>query len=498
MMRFFLLTTVLIVVTSYSTVSSSSLAKFSKRLSDQIAKGEQNFDALIILKNQADLQYRDDTDLTKGQYVFNELVETAKSQDSLVARLDEDEIRNQAFYVANIVAIFAATPKQLQEIADRDDVLKIVSNAESKTLPPVDKSEIPPSKGMAAIEESIVSIGADKVWSEFGVNGEGIVIAGQDTGIDWDHQGLIKSYRGWDGENANHDLNWHDSIRESISVKENKCGLNTEEPCDDNGHGTHTLGTMVGSEGDTNQVGVAPGAKWVGCRNMDEGVGRLSTYVECFEWFLAPYPRNGNPRIDGNPDLAPHIINNSWGCPTSEGCYGEEMILVLEAMKAAGIMVVVSAGNDGPGCSTIQSPPAMHTEQTLSVGAHNHRDGKIAGFSSRGPSAFDGGIGPYVTAPGVNIRSTTPGGKYAGYFWSGTSMAGPHVAGLIALLWSADSSLIGDIDKTLEVVRTTATPTAADGQSCGDVAADANPNNTFGYGQINAYEAVASRLGETN
>ncbi len=197
---------------------------------------------------------------------------------------------------------------------------------------------------------------------------------------------------------------------------------------------------------------------------------------------------------DGKPTLAPHVINNSWGCPSEEGCESDELYPAIQALYKAGILVVASAGNDGPGCSTIQSAPAQHSDVTLSVGAHNHRDGKIASFSSRGPSKFDGAIGPHVTAPGVSIRSAIPGNEYDGTLWSGTSMAGPHVAGLVALLWSANPALIGQIDETKRLIQSTADAKSSD-QMCGGVAGARIPNNTFGHGAINAFKAVMKAKG---
>ena len=170
---------------------------------------------------------------------------------------------------------------------------------------------------------------------------------------------------------------------------------------------------------------------------------------------------------------------------------GDEILPVLENLRAAGIMVVASAGNDGSSCKTIKSPPASHSVDTLSVGAHDHRDGDIASFSSRGPSAFDGEQGPDVTAPGVQVRSAVPGGGYGEFMWSGTSMAGPHVVGQVALMWSADESLIGDIERTVEIVRATATAKISS-QTCAGISGGATPNNTFGWGLINAYKAVSS------
>ena len=156
-------------------------------------------------------------------------------------------------------------------------------------------------------------------------------------------------YRGWDGANANHNQNWHDSIHDSVG---NPCGNDSPEPCDDFFHGTHTIATAVGDDGGTNQVGMAPGAQWIGCRNMDEGNGTPARYIECMEFFIAPYPLGCTPN-EGDPAKAPDITNNSWGCPPSEGCAVNTLQAAVEAQGAAGIQMVVSAGNSGPGCSTV-------------------------------------------------------------------------------------------------------------------------------------------------
>ncbi len=288
--------------------------------------------------------------------------------------------------------------------------------------------------------------------------------------------------------------NWHDAIhgRSSLTTKLSSCGYDTQVPCDDFGHGTHTMGTIVGDDGKGNQIGVAPKAQWMACKNMDSGVGSPASYIECFEFFLAPYPLNGNPLKDGDPTKAPHIINNSWGCDLSEGCTGNEILPALEAMKKAGILVVASAGNDGPGCSSIDAPPAWHSGLTLSVGAFNHRNDIIASFSSRGPSALDGGPGPNISAPGIEIRSSVPGKEYASFFWSGTSMAGPHVVGAAALLWSFNKNLIGNIDQTISIIEKGAEAKTTS-ESCGGVPGSHIPNNTYGHGLLNVEQAVCSQ-----
>jgi len=193
------------------------------------------------------------------------------------------------------------------------------------------------------------------------------------------------------------------------------------------------------------RVGMAPDAQWIGCRNMRAGFGTPGSYTACFEFFMAPYPQYGDPFTDGKPELSPHIINNSWGCPPDEGCDADSLRTVVETIRAAGMFVVASAGNSGSlGCNSVKTPIAIH-DATFSIGAHS-RDGYLAGFSSRGPVTVDqsGRLKPDLSAPGVDVFSTTINGRYRSL--QGTSMASPHVAGAIALLWSAEPSLIGQIE----------------------------------------------------
>jgi uncharacterized repeat protein (TIGR01451 family) len=241
---------------------------------------------------------------------------------------------------------------------------------------------------------------------------------------------------------------------------------------------------MVGDDGAGNQVGMAPGARWIGCRNMDRGVGTPVTYAECYQWFLAPTDLQGqNPR----PDLAPDVINNSWGCPPNEGCTDPQILkTAVENLRAAGILSIHSAGNEGPSCGSVSTPGAIY-DASFTVGATSDSDG-IASFSSRGPVFVDGSGRPKpdVTAPGVRIRSSTRGGGYSTL--QGTSMAGPHVAGLVALLISANPALAGQVDLLEEIIRDSSVPIGSTG-SCGDTAGQV-PNNTFGWGRIDAWAAI--------
>jgi uncharacterized repeat protein (TIGR01451 family) len=247
------------------------------------------------------------------------------------------------------------------------------------------------------------------------------------------------------------------------------------------------MGTIVGDDGGSNQIGVAPGARWIGCRNMDNGHGTPATYIECFEFFLAPYPVGGDPMADGDPTKAPHVINNSWVCPPDEGCDWASLQTVVENTRAAGIVVVASAGNQGSGCSTVMYPPAIY-DAAFSVGMTDSND-NIDSRSSRGPVTVDGSgrLKPDVSAPGVSVRSSLPGG---GYGWKdGTSMAGPHVAGTVALLWSSAPCLIGDVDTTEWIIAHTARPRTTT-QGCGGDGPTDVPNNVYGWGIVDALAAV--------
>jgi subtilisin family serine protease len=367
-----------------------------------------------------------------------------------------------------------------------------MTNDQRRTTLVVGRSSFVTGIAPNTVEWNSSKVRAPDVWG-LGFSGQGIVVAGQDTGIQWNHPALIGKYRGWDGAQADHDYNWHDAIHGDIPPADtNPCGYNSATPCDDDGHGTHTLGTVVGDDGAGNQIGMAPGAKWIGCRNMDNGWGMPTTYMECFQFFLAPYPVGGNPFTDGDPSRAPHVINNSWGCPPGEGCGPDSLRATVEAVRAAGIVVVVSAGNAGPACSTVNDPPAIY-QASFSVGATNSGDG-IASFSSRGPVTVDGSgrMKPNISAPGVNVRSSIPGSTYQGG-WSGTSMAGPHVAGAVALLWSAVPDLIGDVDATELILEHTAVPRTTT-QTCGGVPGSQVPNNTYGWGRLDVYAAVQAAL----
>lgn len=413
--------------------------------------------------------------------------DASQRQSRIESTLRRRAVPHRSFWIANAIAA-SVDDSMLRWLAAQPEVLAIARDVQVRQ--PLPKPSPLQAKALTAIEWGVARVNAPQVWA-LGHVGQGIVLGGQDSGYQWNHPALQATYRGWNGLSAVHDHHWHDAIHGGAV---NSCGFDATEPCDDNNHGTHTMGTMVGDDAGGNQIGVAPAARWIGCRNMNQGVGTLSTYLECFQWFLAPTDRNN---LDPQPALAPHVINNSWACPPDEiGC--ETPGVLEEAVSnthAAGIFVVVSAGNGGSsgaeGCSTVIDPPAIYAH-AFSVGATTSSDA-IASFSSRGPVLIDGSgrLKPDVTAPGASIRSALRGSSYG--LLSGTSMAGPHVAGTAALMMSANPDLIGDPVQVAALLRATAIDTVSL-QDCGGFPGSAVPNAVFGHGRIDALAAVRAAL----
>jgi subtilisin family serine protease len=439
---------------------------------------------LIVLREQADVSAaQSHTDRTERiAYVYRTLVDTAeRTQVPVRAELDRLGAQYRPHYLINMIEVTGRTDL-MAAFASRPDVQEVILNPNVRMVnynETMDLLALPiPGQG---VEWNITATGAPLVW-EAGVDGSGIVVGQADTGVDWTHPALQSKYRGWvNGEGA-HDYNWYDPWDDSAA------------PWDDVGHGTYTLGTVLGQEGTENRIGMAPGAQWIACRNMRYGIGNPGMYLSCMEFFMAPFPHGGDPFHDGRPDLAAHVVNNSWGCPAREGCGADTLSLAFHNLHTAGIMMVAAAGNEGPACSTAGDPPA-NSGDVFTVGASDEND-RLAYFSSRGPAG--GIIKPDITAPGWLVRSSIPGGKYT--ISAGTSIAAPHISGAVALLWSAFPALIGEIDRTEEILRHSAIPVTI-GQVCGGLESQGTPclcgadsetgmpNNSYGYGVLNVFSA---------
>ncbi len=449
---------------------------------------------IIFFRDKADLSYaqRIKTKSEKANFVYEELSKIARiSQKETVELLSDNNIPYKSYFIVNAIKVISDI-SILETIVQNDKILEVKPNPWFKSMNYIIDKPKPISIREVEPEWGIKMINADSLW-KMGFTGQDIVIAGQDTGYDWDVSPLVNKYRGVSDTDTIHDYNWFDAISEIsplsgdsvIMAENNPCGLKSPFPCDDNNHGTHTMGTMVGQD-ENNSIGVAPGAQWIGCRNMERGNGKPSTYLDCFQFFLAPTDLNGE-----NPDvsMAPDIINNSWFCSESEGCnimnWGvlEE---IVNNLKASGIFVVVSAGNNGPNCNTVTGPPAIF-ESSFSVGATASND-TIASFSSRGLVSIDSSflLKPNVSAPGQGVRSVIRTGGFANF--SGTSMAGPHVAGAAALLMSAFPELRGNVEEIENILEATAIPKFSD-QICDGIDGQTVPNPVYGYGRIDVLKA---------
>ncbi|MEU9252973.1 S8 family serine peptidase [Streptomyces sp. NPDC048270] len=417
----------------------------------------------VYLDSAADLTAarRQQTRAAKAESVLRTKKEhAARSQADVVKALEGAKAEYTSYWIVNAVRV-VGTEKLAGALAQRPEVSRIDAD---------DKVELPkPAEGEReraladAVEWNIDRIKAPQVWEQAGVRGEGIVVANIDSGVDYTHPAVNGQYRGKNADGSyTHAYNWFDPAGVCAGTA----------PCDNNDHGTHTMGTMVGDDGGANKIGVAPGARWIAAKGCESNSCSEASLLASGQWIVAPTDASGqNPR----PDLAPHVVNNSWGGPGGDTWYQE----IVDTWRAAGIFPAFSNGNSGPGCSTSGSPGDYAS--SYSSGAFDINN-TIASFSSRG--AGPGGlIKPNIAAPGVNVRSSVPGGAYEAF--SGTSMASPHTAATVALLWSAAPALEGDIAQTEALLDGTAQDT--DSAQCGGTAAD---NNVFGEGKLDALAAL--------
>ncbi|MFD0152518.1 S8 family serine peptidase [Streptomyces sp. NPDC055721] len=441
------------------------------------ADGEATF--FVVLADRADLSRARSQrgHEKKARTTFDALrTEATRSQLSLTRFLDRAKIGYESYWIANAVKV-TGDKALVEKLAARPDVASL-RQERHYALDTVEQASATAGQASATAGQStaiagqsaeeavtpewgVKDIGADQVWSRYDNRGEGIVVANIDSGVQYDHPALKGNYRGNLGDGTfSHDYNWYDPTGQCTGGA----------PCDNNGHGTHTMGTIAGAGG----VGVAPGTTWIAAKGCEARSCSDSSLLKSGQWILAPTDHNGeNPR----PDLAPDIVNNSWGGGNTT-FYQD----IIQSWNAAGIFEAFAAGNAGNGtsCSTTEAPGAQ--APAYGVGAYDV-NGKIADFSGFGPSLVDGSMKPNISAPGVDVRSAWPGGTYRAI--SGTSMATPHVAGAVALLWSSAPSLIGDIDGTRAALNGTARD--VDDTHCGGTAA---ANNVWGEGKLDVLAAV--------
>ena len=436
-------------------------------LSDISEGGETT--AWVLLRPKADLSGASAISNwnKRGQFVYDQLTQTAEStQADVRAQLEQSGVAYQSFWIVNAIQV-TANEAVIDDLAQMPEVERILPD-QVIHLPP-------PSPGVAEnkvqnVEWGVNQIGAPSVWAIPGVTGQGVIVASIDTGVQYNHPALVAQYRGNKGGGVfDHNYNWFDPAK--------VCGNPSLVPCDNNNHGTHVTGTMVGDDGGANQIGVAPGARWIAAKGCESSFCSSASLLAAGQWILAPTNLSGqNPQVG----LRPHIVNNSWGGGGGNPWYQG----IVDAWIASGIFPMFSNGNSGPSCFTSGSPGDFVA--SYSAGAYDI-NGAIAGFSSRGASAFGGEIKPNIAAPGVNVRSSVTGSSYAAF--NGTSMASPHVAGVVALMLSANPVLIGKIGPTRTLLDQTAIDVAD--LQCGGTPAD---NNVYGEGRLNAPAAVQAAL----
>ncbi|GLF96897.1 S8 family serine peptidase [Streptomyces yaizuensis] len=434
--------------------------KIEPRLQAQLDDGKAAF--WVYLDSAADLTRaaRASSKAAKGKAVYEaQRAHARSSQAGLLKALDDARAEYTSYWIVNAVRV-VGTAKLAAAVAERSEVSRIDAG-DTVAIPKPFKGER--ENTVQAVEWNVDRVKAPQVWDQFGVRGEGIVVANIDTGVDYLHPAVDEQYRGRSADGSySHAYNWFDPAGVCSGTA----------PCDNNDHGTHTMGTMVGDDGGANKIGVAPGARWIAAKGCESNSCSQESLLASGQWILAPTDAAGqNPR----PDLAPDIVNNSWGSTVHNPWYKG----IVNSWRAAGIFPAFSNGNAGPACNTSGSPGDYVA--SYSSGAFDINNA-IASFSSRG-AGDEGGIKPNIAAPGANVRSAIRNGGYGSF--SGTSMASPHTAAAVALIWAASPALQGDVVQTEALLDQSATDVNA--TTCGGTPAD---NNVFGEGRLDALAAV--------
>jgi hypothetical protein len=429
---------------------------------------------LAILRDRADVAAAANIAdrSARGRFVVERLREAAgRAQPSLLAFLRAEITAGRAqrakgFFSVNAIGV-ASSAATMRALAAFPQVERIVPAAVA-TVPIPQPAMRQPT--IQAVEWNLDRVGAPPLWAA-GVRGQGVIVASIDTGVQFDHPALVARYRGNLGGGVfDHNYNWWDASGFFG-------GPGSPVPLDTDGHGTHTMGTMVGDDGGTNKIGVAPAATWMTCKACPGPGCSFIGLLECGDFILAPWNlAEQNP----DPDKRPHVVNNSW----SFALGGFDVFrTMIQNWRAAGIFPAFAAGNSGPACGTANSPGDY--VEAFATGATDVNDA-VADFSSRGPST-SGVVKPDIGAPGVSIRSSVTGNAYATL--SGTSMASPHTAGLVALLWSAYPSLVRDVSSTEKKLRPAADILNTT-EACGTDGPTTHPNNAFGWGRQDGLEMI--------
>jgi len=415
------------------------------RPADPAAGQHEKVAAIVVLTSQADLRavrsaHREYRPGAVANILRSHADRTQRGLRDLLAQRRAQGLVGyvRPLWIVDAIAV-SATPSVIRELAARPEVLEIRPDA--VVAAPQTTSAM---TAVAPAESNVGLINAPALW-DLGYRGQGVVVANMDTGVDVTHPDLASRWRG--GTNS-----WYDPN-----------GQHPTTPTDVSGHGTWTMGVMVGGSAGGTAVGVAPDAQWIAVKIFnDQGVSSSSVIHQGFQWLLDP---------DGNPNTAdaPDVVNNSWTM-SSAGCL-LDFQPDLANLRAAGILPIFSAGNYGPPSGSSRSP--ANNLEAFAVGSTDDFD-VVDASSSRGPSPCGQSAYPQLVAPGVGVRTTDLYGLYADE--SGTSIAAPHVAGALALLLQGSPHMPADRQA------------AALEAGAVDLGA-AGPDNTYGYGRLDVLAA---------
>lgn len=457
---------------------------------------------LVYLQASVDLRSLDErvfaSQTDRRSALVDELRQTARSSQAGVLRLLEQRSRAkegegagvaafQPFFIVNAVAV-EGDLATVADLARQPEVTRIVANYPLFLVgrQPQDGAENDAEEATSSSVDgrtypwNLRKVQADRVHTELNNRGAGAVVGGFDTGVNYRHPALLRQYRGNQNGLFDHNYNWFVPDGE-LYANGNLGPSVTTQPADCDGytHGTHTMGTMIGDAGGkASVIGMAPDARWVAipgiCGNtMPGGVRDDIGGIKAFQWFLCPTDLTGD-LATADCSRAPDVVNNSWG---SANPVNDTFRPIIQVLRAAGVAPVFAAGNPGAGAGSIGTP--ANAPEAISVGATDEFD-YLTYFSAQGPSIYPGEQKPELSAPGSYVLSSVGSANYD--YYSGTSMAAPHVAGMIALLVSADLQ-DGERDFDVEDMERLMTLSAVD---LGEPGADP----LYGYGRLDAYAAL--------
>jgi subtilisin family serine protease len=434
----------------------------------QELKEDEYLSCLVMLKDQVepkDLMFFKKLGTQKERHsslIYQLKNKQENTQNDLLKYLEEQKNNGsvksyQSFWIVNGILI-SATKLEIEKIASRSEVQMVSPDYPVSLIAPVSEA-ISSSKSGGV--DYFQATGVRELW-KMGYTGKGRLVCGFDTGVEWTHPALFHNWKG--GLEGGNSSAWFDPYSSSF-------------PVDANGHGTHTMGIMVGMT-PSETLGVAYDARWIAAGVIDRGKSfdqTLADILLAFQWAIDP---DGNPQTT---DDVPDVINNSWGIPlAAKPPCDQTFWSAIDNLEASGIVVLFAAGNEGPSSMSIRTPADRATSPTnsFSVGAVDNRypEFPVASFSSRGPSGCDGtSIKPEICAPGVGIRSSYLNGTYKAL--SGTSSASPFIAGGVALLKEFNP------EATVEDIKNALLLSATDLGTTGE-------DNDYGWGLVNLKKAL--------